>query len=110
MNKSYLRVNIAFILAFMQGTIIENDLHAEGQSTVTVRLHPGYGVPAKGHRVICFHPDSGIMIPQYQMLAFEVQHLGDSLIKVTVEGWLYPPEFFYAMSVGNIIAIEVRLL
>ena len=96
-------------ICHLQGTIVDSDLQPEEQSTVSVCLHPGYGVPAKGHRVICFHPDTGIMIPQYQMVAQEIEDLGDGHIKVSLEGGLYKPEFEHAVELGNFIAIEVTI-
>ena len=47
------------------------------------------------------------MIPQYQIVAEEVEDLGDGLIKVTADGNQYKPEFEAAVAVGNFICIEV---
>lgn len=94
----------------LQGTIEETDIGDGEKSFLTVRLHSGYLVPESKHRFVCFHPDTGVMIPQYQIVAEEVEDLGDGLIKVmVVNGKQYGPEFAAAVATGNFICIEVRI-
>ena len=95
----------------LQGTIIENDFNPDAEWTVTVRLHPGYPVPDKGHKVVCFNPQTGEMIPQYQVRFVEVEDMGNGVIKLTFEANYtnqYKPEFENANAVGNFICLEVR--
>ena len=90
----------------LQGTIEEADIGEK--SFLTVRLHSGYSVPETKHRFVCFHPDTGVMIPQYQILFEEVEDLGNGLIKFMVnKSNLYGPEFEAAVAVGNFICFEV---
>lgn len=94
----------------MQGTITGNDFTEDRAWTVDVELHPGYEIPDKGHRAICFKT-TGEMIPQYQIHFSDVEELGGMRIRLTFEHYdshQYQPEFENAMTAGNYIALEVR--
>lgn len=90
---------------------MDNDFKAEGEWTVTVNLHPGYAIPDKGHKVVCFDSLTGKMIPQYQIRFKEVEDLGNRTIRLTFEEYFshqYRPEFERANAIGNFICMEVK--
>lgn len=97
----------------MQGTITDNDFKDKGLSTVTLQLHPNYPVPKKGERIVCFNPETGVMIPQHQVRTCDVEDLGNGLVRVSYEEYyatLYGLEFRNAHAVGNFICLEVTRL
>lgn len=82
----------------------------DAPSYLTIRLHPGYGMPDKDYRFLCFNPETGVMLPMYQVVMVDVEDLGDRVVKLkTSDNFFsyYKPECEAATAVGNFVCMEV---
>ena len=83
----------------------------DAPSFLTVELHAGYAMPDKSNRITCFEPETGLMLPMYQVAVEDCEDIGDGKFRLKFGDTFlsfFKPECERATALGNFICMEVR--